>query len=56
MGAMYFDSVRKRYPFSSEDVSFFSDLSHRIAVAIENTRFESDVLTIADNLPSDRRS
>jgi hypothetical protein len=53
MGAMYFDSVRKKYEFSREDVSFFSDLSHRIAVAIENIRFESDVMTIVDNLSSD---
>jgi pSer/pThr/pTyr-binding forkhead associated (FHA) protein len=53
MGAMYFDSVRKKYEFSREDISFFSDLSQRIAVAIENIRFESDVLTIADSLSSE---
>jgi pSer/pThr/pTyr-binding forkhead associated (FHA) protein len=53
LGAMYFDSVRKKYEFSREDISFFSDLSHRIAVAIENIRFESDLLAIADNLSPD---
>ena len=53
MGAIYFDSVGRRYEFSREDVSFFSALSHRIAAAIERTRFESDIATIADKLSSD---
>jgi GAF domain-containing protein len=53
MGAMYFDSVGRKYEFSREDVSFFSALSHRIGVAIESARFESDISIIADRLSSD---
>jgi len=53
MGAMYFDSVGRRYEFSREDVTFFADLSHRIAVGIERARFASDLTTIADKLSSD---
>ena len=54
MGAMYFDSKGKRYPFSREDVSFFSDLSQQIAAAIESTRFASDLATTAEKLSFDR--
>jgi GAF domain-containing protein len=53
MGAMYFDSVGKRYEFSRQDVSFFADLSQRIAAAIESTRFESDLAVIADKLSAE---
>jgi len=53
MGAMYFDSVGRRYEFSREDVSFFADLSQQIAVRIERARFASDLTTIADKLSSD---
>jgi GAF domain-containing protein len=53
MGAMYFDSVGKRYEFCREDVSFFTDLSRRVAAAIESTRFESDLAVIADKLSAD---
>jgi adenylate cyclase len=53
IGAMYFDSVGRRYEFGREDVSFFSDLGHRIAAAIESTRFESDLAVIAAKLSSD---
>jgi hypothetical protein len=50
MGAMYFDSVGRRYEFSGEDVSFFADLSHRIAAAIESARLETELAVIADKL------
>jgi sigma-B regulation protein RsbU (phosphoserine phosphatase) len=53
LGAMYFDSLGRRYEFSGEDISFFAGLSHRIAVAIEGSRFESDIKTVADKLSSD---
>jgi len=52
MGVLYFDSVGKRYDFRVEDVSFFGDLSNRVAVAIERARFASDLAMIADELLS----
>jgi hypothetical protein len=52
MGAMYFDSLGKPYGFSKEDVALFTDLSQRIAVAIENARFAFDLTSIADSLSS----
>jgi hypothetical protein len=53
MGAMYFDSVGKRYEFTPQDVSFFAGLSRQIAAAIESSRFESDLAVIADKLSAD---
>jgi adenylate cyclase len=53
MGTMYFDSLGKPYGFSKEDVALFEDLSERIAVAIENARFVSDLTNIADGLSPD---
>jgi GAF domain-containing protein len=41
MGVMYFDSRRKLYGFSSEDVLLFKDLSRRIVGAIEKARVAS---------------
>jgi GAF domain-containing protein len=48
LGAMYFDSVGRRYEFTWEDVSFFEELSRRIAVGIERARFSSDLTTTAE--------
>jgi GAF domain-containing protein len=53
MGAMYFDSAKRRYEFRREDVSFFSDLSHSIAVAIESIQFQLDMSRIAEKLSLD---
>ncbi|MEJ2724851.1 MAG: FHA domain-containing protein [Deltaproteobacteria bacterium] len=53
MGAVYFDSVGKRYEFSQQDVSFFADLSQQIAAAIQSNRFESDLTVIAGKLSAD---
>lgn len=47
MGVMYFDSMRRLYGFSREDVLLFKDLSQRIVVAIENARLASHRPTIA---------
>lgn len=46
MGVMYFDSLRRLYGFSREDILLFEELSQRIVVAIENARFASDLTTI----------
>jgi hypothetical protein len=53
VGAMYFDSVRKRYELSRQDVAFFEDLSQQIAAVIESSRFESDLAIIAEKLSSE---
>jgi GAF domain-containing protein len=53
LGAMYFDSVGRRYEFGRQDVSFFADLSQQIAAAIEGNHFESDLAVIADKLLAD---
>jgi hypothetical protein len=53
LGAMYFNSLGRRYEFSGEDISFFAALSHRIANAIERSRFESDIKMVADKLSYD---
>jgi len=42
MGVMYFDSRRRLYGFSREDVLLFKDLSRRIVGAIEKARIASD--------------
>lgn len=42
MGVMYFDSLRRLYGFSREDVRLFKDLSRRIVGAIKEDRFASD--------------
>lgn len=42
MGVMYFDSRRRLYGFSREDVLLFKDLSRRIVCAIEKARIASD--------------
>ncbi len=42
MGVMYFDSRRRLYGFSREDVLLFKDLSRRIVGAIEKARVGSD--------------
>lgn len=46
MGVMYFDSLRRLYGFSREDVLLFKDLSRRIVGAIEKDRFASDKTSI----------
>jgi hypothetical protein len=46
MGVMYFDSRRRLYGFSREDVLLFKDLSRRIVGAIEKARFASDQTSI----------
>jgi transcriptional regulator with GAF, ATPase, and Fis domain len=47
MGVMYFDSLRRLYGFSREDVQLFKDLSRRIVGAIEEMRFASDQTSIS---------
>lgn len=43
MGVMYFDSRRRLFGFSNEDIQLFTDLSKRVAAVIENARFSSDL-------------
>jgi GAF domain-containing protein len=48
MGVMYFDSLRRLYGFSREDVQLFKDLSRRIVGAIEKDSSASDQTSISE--------
>jgi hypothetical protein len=52
MGAMYFDSLGKRYGFSAEDVALFVDVGQHLAATIENARLTWDSTMISDRTPS----
>ena len=41
MGVMYFDSRRRLFGFSNEDIRLLTDLSKRVAAVIEKARFSS---------------
>lgn len=41
LGVIYVDSLESPYGFRKDDLSFFMDLSQRIAPALENARFSS---------------
>jgi GAF domain-containing protein len=50
LGAIYVDSRQRPHGFRENDLYLFMDLSQRIALAIENERFSSEIGRIADNL------
>jgi pSer/pThr/pTyr-binding forkhead associated (FHA) protein len=52
LGAIYVDSRQKAHGFREEDLYLFMDLGQRIALAIDNERFSSEVSRIAESLLS----
>jgi hypothetical protein len=53
LGAIYVDSRQRPHGFRQEDVHLFMDLGQRIALAVENEAFSSEISRIADGLFSD---
>ena len=52
LGAIYVDSQQKAHGFREDDVYLFMDLGQRIALAVDNERFSSEVSRIAESLLS----
>jgi hypothetical protein len=50
IGAIYLDSRKRAYGFREDDLYLFMDLGQRIALAIENERFSSEMSKIAETL------
>ncbi len=50
LGAIYVDSLKRPYGFRREDLGLMVNLSQRIAPAIVDARFASDVLEAAESL------
>jgi hypothetical protein len=50
LGAIYVDSLKRPYGFRREDLALLVNLSQRIAPAIEDARFASEVLEAAESL------
>jgi 3',5'-cyclic-nucleotide phosphodiesterase len=53
LGAIYLDSLKRPYGFQGEDLALLVNLSQRIAPAIENARFASEILEVAEALSAD---
>ena len=51
-GAIYADSRQKAHGFREEDLYLFMDLGQRIALAVDNEQFSSEVSRIAESLLS----
>jgi pSer/pThr/pTyr-binding forkhead associated (FHA) protein len=52
LGAIYVDSRQKAHGFREEDLYLFMDLGQRIALAVDNEQFSSEVSRIAESLLS----
>jgi GAF domain-containing protein len=52
-GAIYVDSLARPYGFRRDDLLLFMDLGQRVAIAIENIRMVSELLSVADSLSSE---
>jgi 3',5'-cyclic-nucleotide phosphodiesterase len=50
LGAIYVDSLKRPYGFRREDLALLVNLSQRIAPAIEDARFASEILEAAGSL------
>jgi pSer/pThr/pTyr-binding forkhead associated (FHA) protein len=53
LGAIYVDSLKRPYGFRREDLALLVNLSQRIAPAIEDARFASEILEVAEVLSAD---
>jgi pSer/pThr/pTyr-binding forkhead associated (FHA) protein len=53
IGAIYVDSRRRPHGFREDDLYLFMDLGQRIALAIENEQFSSEISRIAEILTHD---
>jgi hypothetical protein len=53
LGAIYVDSLTRPYGFRREDLALLMNLSLRIAPAIDDARFASEILEVADALSSE---
>ena len=52
-GVVYVDSLSRPYGFRWDDLLLFADFSQRIALVLENARFASELLAVADALASE---
>jgi pSer/pThr/pTyr-binding forkhead associated (FHA) protein len=53
LGAIYVDSLTRPYGFRREDLALLMNLSLRIAPAIDDARFATEILEVADALSSE---
>ena len=53
LGAIYVDSLKRPYGFRKEDLALLMNLSLRIAPAIDDARFASEILDVAEALSSE---
>ncbi|MGD9076743.1 MAG: GAF domain-containing protein, partial [Desulfobacteraceae bacterium] len=53
LGAIYVDSLKRPYGFRKEDLALLMNLSLRIAPAIDDARFASEILEVAEALSSE---
>jgi hypothetical protein len=52
-GVVYVDSLSRPYGFRWDDLLLFADFSQRIALVLENARYASELLAVADALASE---
>lgn len=52
-GVVYVDSLSRPYGFRWDDLLLFTEISQRIALVLENARYASELLAVADKLSSD---
>lgn len=52
-GVVYVDSLSRPYGFRWDDLLLFTEISQRIALVLENARYASELLAVADALSSD---
>ena len=52
-GVVYVDSLSRPYGFRWDDLLLFGDFSQRIALVLENARYASELLAVADTLVSE---
>jgi len=53
LGAIYVDSLKRPYGFRREDLALLMNLSLRIAPSIDDARFASEILEVAEALSSE---
>ena len=51
-GIVYVDSLDRPYCFRWDDLLLFADFSQRLALVLENARYASELLAVADALAS----
>ncbi len=52
-GVLYLDSLKSPYGFVQEDVTLFQDIAYRTVLAIEGSKFSSELEKAADSLIND---